>query len=55
MNSERKQKISVENYLKKKNKKREYGRNRYQNMTEENKQKLKEYQKTYHDAKNVLI
>ena len=31
----------------KKNIKREYGRNRYQNMSEENKQRLKEYQKSY--------
>ena len=29
-----------------KNKKREYGRNRYHNMSEEKKQRLKEYQKT---------
>ena len=36
-----------------KNKKREYGRNRYQNMSEEKKQKLKEYQKNYREAKNL--
>ena len=40
---------------KKKNKKREYGKNRYHNMPEEKKQRLKEhqkeYQKNYHDAK----
>ena len=28
-------------------KKREYGKNRYHNMSEEKKQKLKEYQKKY--------
>ena len=40
------QEINKEIYLKKKkNKKREYGRNRYHNMSEEKKQKLKEYQK----------
>ena len=31
--------------------KREYGRNKYQNMSKENKQKLKECQKNYRDAK----
>ena len=31
--------------MKKKDIKRDYGRNRHQNMSEENKQKLKEYQK----------
>ena len=36
----------------KKNIKREYGRNRYQNMSEENKQRLKEYQKSYRKKKN---
>ena len=40
--------INTEIYpKKKKNKKREYGRNRYHNMSEEKKQKLKEYQKNY--------
>ena len=34
-------------YLQKKNTKREHGRNRYKNMSEENKQRLKEYQKKY--------
>ena len=39
-------------YLKKKkNEKREYGKNRYHNMSEEKKQKLKEYQKNYREAK----
>ena len=38
-------------YLKKKkNKKREYGRKRY-NMSKEKKQRLKEYQKNYFEAK----
>ena len=31
--------------------KRGYGRNRYQNMSEENKQRLKEYQKSYCEYK----
>ena len=30
-----------------KNKKREYGKNRYHNMSEKKKEKLKEYQKIY--------
>ena len=34
-----------------KNKKREYGRNRYHNMSEEKKQKLKEHQKNYPKTK----
>ena len=33
------------------NMKREYGKNIYQNMSEENKQKLKEYQRNYREAK----
>ena len=38
--------INIETYLKKmKIKKREYGKNRYHNMSEERKQKLKRYQK----------
>ena len=49
---QRKQKISTENYLKKKkNIKREYGRNRYKNMSEKKKQRPKEYQKSYRQAK----
>ena len=40
-------------YLKKKkNNKRGYGRNRYCNMSEKKKQRLKEYQKIYREAKN---
>ena len=35
-----------------KNIKREYGRNRYHNMSKEVTQKLKEYQKNYHETKN---
>ena len=39
-------------YLKKKkNKKREYGRKRYHNMSKEKKQGLKKYQKNYLEAK----
>ena len=45
---EKKQETSTENYLKKKS---IYGRNRYKNMSEENKQRLKEYQKNYRIAK----
>ena len=44
--------VSIETYLKKKiYKKREYGKNRYHKMSEENKQRLKEYQKKYREAK----
>ena len=35
----------------KKNIKTEYGRKRYHNMSEEDKKKLKEYQKNYREAK----
>ena len=41
----------METYLKKKKLKREYGKNRYLNMSEEKKQRLKEYQKNYREAK----
>ena len=44
------QEINTEMYLKKKKIKSEYGRNRYHNMSEEKKQKLKEYQKKYCEA-----
>ena len=37
--------------MSKKNIKREYGRNRYKNMSEEDKQRLKEYQKIYRESK----
>ena len=47
---EREQKINIENYLKKKNIKRRYGRNRYHNMSEEDKQRLKDYQRNYREA-----
>ena len=44
--------INIETYLKKKkNKKRDYGKNRYLNMSAEKKQRLKEYRKTYRQAK----
>ena len=44
------QEINTETYLKKnKNKKREYGKNAYCNMSEEMKQRLKEYQKNYRE------
>ena len=48
---EKEQKINIENYLKKKKIKREHGRNRYHNMSEEKKKRLKEYQKIYREAK----
>ena len=49
---ENKQEINTETYLnKKKIKKREYGKNRYHNMSKEKKQGLKEYQKNYREAK----
>ena len=45
------QEINIETYLKKKkNKRREYGKNRYRNMSKEKKQRLKEYQKYYCEA-----
>ena len=34
-----------------KNKEREYGKNRYHNMSEEKTQRLKEYQKKFREAK----
>ena len=34
-----------------KNKKKGYGKNRYHNMSDEKKEKLKEYQKRYREAK----
>ena len=50
--SENKQEINTEIYLKKKkNKNREYGRHRYHNMSEGKKQRLKEYQKNYREVK----
>ena len=49
--SESKQATNTETYLKKKKIKKEYEKNRYWNMSEENKQRLKEYQKNYHEAK----
>ena len=46
--------MNKETYLKKnKSKKREYGRNRYHNMSEEKKQRLKEYQKNYRETKKL--
>ena len=41
-------------FEKEKNIKGEYGRNRYHNMSEEKKQRLKEYQKNYRDAENIF-
>ena len=49
---EREQVINIENYLANKKIKRENGRNRYHNMSEENKQKFKKYYKDYREAKN---
>ena len=45
-----KQEINTETYLKKKEK-REYVKNRYHNMSEEEKKRLNEYQKNYRKAK----
>ena len=46
------QEINTEIYLKKKkNKKGEYGRNIYHNISEEKKQKLKKYQKNNCESK----
>ena len=43
-----KERLNTETYLKKKKEnEREYWKNRYHNMSEEKKQKLKEYQKNY--------
>ena len=39
------------NLSNKKNKKIEYGKNRYHNMSEEKKERPKEYQKNYHKTK----
>ena len=50
---EGKQETNTETYLKKEKKSREYEKkNRYPNMSKEKKKKLKEYQKSYCDAKN---
>ena len=38
-----------------KNIKRTYGRNRYQNMSEENKQRLQEYQKNHCKKKKINV
>ena len=38
-------------YDKKRNIKREYGRNRYQNMSKEGNERLKKYQKNYREEK----
>ena len=48
---ENRQDINIETYLKKQKIKREYGKNRYVNMSEEKKKRLKEYQKKYREAK----
>ena len=51
-----KQKINIETYQKKiESKKREYGKNRYHNISEEKKQKLKEYQKNISRDKKLSI
>ena len=51
MKKEREQKISIENYLKKKKYKKRVWKKRYHNMSEENKKKLKEYKKNYRETK----
>ena len=40
---------------KEKNIKREYGRNRSQNMSEKDKQRLKNHQRNYHKAKKLVL
>ena len=49
--------INTEAYLKKKKvkKKRECEKNRYHNISEEKKQRIKEYQKNYYKTKKVSI
>ena len=39
----KKHKLLTENFLKKKRQKREYGKDRYKNISEEDKRKLREY------------
>ena len=54
--SESKQEINTEIYLKKKKTKRQNMEETwYHNMSEENKQRLKEYQKNYHEVKKKKI
>ena len=44
--------MNIEHYqIKKKNIKTEYGRNRHKNISKENKERLKKYQKNYRKAK----
>ena len=47
VSKEIKQRLKEQIIWRKKNIKREYGRNRYHNMSKEIKQRLKEYQKRY--------
>ena len=50
------QEITIKTYEEDKNKKGKYGKNRYHNMSEEKKQKLKGYQKRrYQKAKNSFL
>ena len=49
------QEIDTEAYLNKKKIKREYRMIRYHNITEEKKQRLKEYQKNNYKTKNKII
>ena len=51
---EREQKINTESCLKNKKKiKREYGKKRYHNISQENKKRLKEYQKNFEAKKRA--
>ena len=51
---EKEQKTNAETYLKiKKDMKRQYQRDRHHNMTAEEKQRLKEYQKTYREDRRA--
>ena len=51
LNIESKQENYIELSDKEKNIKRKYGRSRYKNMSDENKQRLKEYQKNHCNTK----
>ena len=52
-NDKEKLRDKCRNLCEEKNKKREYGRNRYHNMSAEKNQRLKEYQKNYRKAKKL--
>ena len=51
---EKNQEINIGTYLKKKKFKKENMEKTYHNMSEEKKQKLKEYQKNCHETKKII-